>query len=294
MCDARRHHAQALCILDTAAAFSLLPGSAFLFRAEPAAAAELLREDLRRRLVANRLTAGGSSSSGSGSSSIQGPVHCRLRDHPAVAAAAPAPGDGDELLLPWSAAYRCCSSSQQQPPPPPEQQQQQAADAPPPVVCRPFQHLVAHATSAAAAAAARPQAPAGAAATTPATATDGPSLFKRAAWRRQLSRQCSHYLAPLLGAEDAGGGCVLLTGGALAAAVKGLHAHAAGSHGDAQHSASSSSSSSSSSHTLAFVGYESAAAAQAALDGCVAEVLSRCAARCAPLRRASDGAAGVA
>jgi hypothetical protein len=36
------------------------------------------------------------------------------------------------------------------------------------------------------------------------------SILKRAVWRRQLTRECSHYLAPILGKDAAGS--VLLVG----------------------------------------------------------------------------------
>ena len=40
--------------------------------------------------------------------------------------------------------------------------------------------------------------------------SSGHSLLKRAVWRRRLTRECSHYLEPILGKE--GGGVVVLVG----------------------------------------------------------------------------------
>lgn len=82
------HHMQALCILDTAAAFSLLPGAAALAEQERDAFDELLAEDLRRRLVANKLDKlDGSTAAAAGSVSVL------LDQHPAVKAATPAAGE---------------------------------------------------------------------------------------------------------------------------------------------------------------------------------------------------------
>jgi hypothetical protein len=41
--------------------------------------------------------------------------------------------------------------------------------------------------------------------------SSGHGLLKRAVWRRRLTRECSHYLEPILGKEG-GGGVVLLVG----------------------------------------------------------------------------------
>lgn len=81
------HQTQALCILDTAAAFSLLPGAAALAEQERDAFDELLAEDLRRRLVANRLD---------DSTAIAASVAVLLDQHPAVKAATPA-GENESL-----------------------------------------------------------------------------------------------------------------------------------------------------------------------------------------------------
>jgi hypothetical protein len=73
---------QALCILDTAAAFSLLPGAAALSSSDPTAFQELLVEDLRRRTLANRIDA-----------DAAGGVEVILDQHPSVKAAKPCPGE---------------------------------------------------------------------------------------------------------------------------------------------------------------------------------------------------------
>jgi hypothetical protein len=89
---------QALCILDTAAAFSLLPGAAALAEQEPDAFDELLTEDLRRRLVTNRLdssTAAGTTAAGA---TAAGSVAVLLDEHPAVKAATPAAGESMHTL----------------------------------------------------------------------------------------------------------------------------------------------------------------------------------------------------
>jgi hypothetical protein len=73
---------QALCILDTAAAFSLLPGTTALSCSDQTAFQELLVEDLRRRALANRLDAN--------SDGVD--VVVVLEQHRCVKAATPCPG----------------------------------------------------------------------------------------------------------------------------------------------------------------------------------------------------------
>ncbi|KAF8066249.1 dapb3 [Scenedesmus sp. PABB004] len=86
-------------------------------------------------------------------------------------------------------------------------------------------------------------------------------VLKRAAWRRALERGAGHYLAPLLGRD--GPGAVVLTGARIAAAVRGLPAAGprAGGGGDVA--------------VLALVGYDTPAAAEAALGACLTEVAAR-------------------
>jgi len=201
---------QALCILDTAAAFSLLPGAAALAADDPTAFQELLLEDLRRRVLANSL-----------SEAVAGSLEVLLDRHPAVQAAKPCPGDSDRLALPDDAAFRCCKDTaltaaataasilEQQ------QQQQRVELAPEGAggqgdtpdssgitsagCCYylPFKHLTD---------AARHRI--GGNGSSSSNGADF-TILKRAVWKRCLTRECSHYLAPILG-KDAGGAVVLV------------------------------------------------------------------------------------
>lgn len=200
----------AISILDAAAACSASPTAASMYDTlssqDPVALNELLYEDIRRRLVANDLQ------------DLTASLALQFDQHPAVTAAKPHPTDLDRLLLPADAAYsrsilqalssislsskagsgpgHCPASAVAvQGAPHPQQTISSltpASESPPPPPP-----------------AATADAPAGAAASS-AEASEGPSILKRAAWRRQLSRISSHYLAPILGRD--GPGTVVLTG----------------------------------------------------------------------------------
>lgn len=94
-------------------------------------------------------------------------------------------GDPDRLVLPDSAAFRCCRSND-------------GDTAPASLSCYlPFKHV----TDAVRQQLLGQQADSG---------SSSHTILKRAVWRRQLTRECSHYLAPILGKDAAG--TVLLVG----------------------------------------------------------------------------------
>jgi hypothetical protein len=218
--------------LDTAAAFSLLPGAPALAADDPDAFTELLTEDLRRRVIANHLdttavthdtadTKTSSSSSNSSSSSSSGSVAVLLDKHPAIQAAKPCPGDTDRLVLPDSATFHCCRHTK-------TAAAAAAGHSGGGAVAGyylPFKHVadaarrkLMHGGSTGGTRTNAPPSAAAAAAAPAAAAAEGSSgeggagastVLKRAAWRRQLTRECSHYLAPILG-KDAGGVVVLV------------------------------------------------------------------------------------
>lgn len=184
----------AMSMLDAAAGCSVHPQAASwydtLSMKDPTALDELLYEDVRRRLIANSLQ------------DLTNSLAVQLDKHPAVSAARPHPTDPDRLLLPIDAAYSTSSSTVE------SIGGSLTASA---AATNPLPHSSGSDRGTAA------PAPAGDAAAIAATsdadataASEPPSILKRAAWRRQLSRLSSHYLAPILGRD--GPGTVVLTG----------------------------------------------------------------------------------
>lgn len=97
-------------------------------------------------------------------------------------------GDPERLVLPDSAVFRCCRRSSD------------GDTVPASLSCYlPFKHV----TDAVRQQLMEQQPDSG-------SGSSSHTILKRAVWRRQLTRECSHYLAPILGKDAAG--TVLLVG----------------------------------------------------------------------------------